>query len=48
MYEDVQQAAREIFKPENLLVVLHDVPFEKELRNQLYEKKEILREKLGE
>ncbi len=47
-YEEVQQGAREILKPENMTVVFCDVAHEEELLANLHERKEILRERLGE
>lgn len=47
-YQEVQQAARDIFKTENMLVVLHDIPDDEQFYYALYEKKELLRKKLGE
>lgn len=45
-YEQIDRAAKEIFKPQNLIVSLNDVPHEEGFRDAIYEKKEQLRRAL--
>lgn len=45
-YEQIASAAKEIFKPQNLLVSLNDVPREEEFRKAICEKKEQIRQAL--
>ncbi len=47
-YEQIQNGARKVFLPQNMIVNLNDVSPEQELLDALYKEKEKLREKLGE
>jgi len=47
-YEQLQDGARKVFSPQNMIVNLNDVAPEQELLDALYEEKEKFREKLGE
>ncbi|MDD2993224.1 MAG: pitrilysin family protein [Pygmaiobacter sp.] len=45
-YEQIGKAAKEIFKPQNLIVSLNDVPHEENFKRMIYEKKGQLKQAL--